>query len=81
MKKGLFSVLATAAAVAVAAVAATTYIKKKSEKIADYLDYEPDEDLIPDEDADYVEIMEEIETIPPFKEETTSEEAPTETEE
>ncbi len=66
MKKGLLSILAAGAAVAVAAVAATTYIKKKSESIADYLDYEPedDEEIIIKEEE--VEVVEELETVPPF---------------
>lgn len=72
MKKGLLSVLTAAAAVAVAAIAATNYIKKKSDSIADYLDYEPD-DYYPEDDGEI--IIEEIETIPPFptEEETTEE--------
>lgn len=65
-KKGLFSILAAGAAVAVAAVAATTYIKKKSESIADYLDYEPEDDEEIIIKSEEVEVVEELETVPPF---------------
>ncbi len=65
-KKGLFSILAAGAAVAVAAVAATTYIKKKSESIADYLDYEPEDDEEIIIEAEETEVAEELETVPPF---------------
>lgn len=43
MKKGVWvSIFAAAAAVAAAAVAVTAFIKRKSEALADHLDYDPD---------------------------------------
>ena len=65
-KKGLLSILAAGAAVAVAAVAATTYIKKKSETITDYLDYEPEDDEEIIIKSEEIETTEELETVPPF---------------
>ena len=65
-KKGLLSILAAGAAVAVAAVAATTYIKKKSEAITDYLDYEPEDDEEIIIKSEEIETTEGLETVPPF---------------
>ena len=73
-KKGLISILAAGAAVAVAAIAATAYLKKKSESIADYLDYEPedDEEIIIVKSSEEVVEDQELETIPPFPSEQES---------
>ena len=84
MKKGIWvSIFAAAAAVAAAAVAVTAFIKRKSEALADHLDYDPDAYFEADEedeslfDGDPVEAPadeededeEEEETIPPFPDE------------
>lgn len=83
MKKGVWvSIFAAAAAVAAAAVAVTAFIKRKSEALADHLDYDPDAYFETDDDddslyegdpvegSDLVEAEEpEEETIPPFPDE------------
>ena len=53
MKKGVWvSIFAAAAAVAAAAVAVTAFIKRKSEALADHLDYDPDAYFESDEEDD-----------------------------
>ncbi len=81
MKKGVWvSIFAAAAAIAAAAVAVTTFIKRKSEALADHLDYDPDAYFESDEDDDSLyeeepveapadEEEPEEETIPPFPDE------------
>lgn len=83
MKKGVWvSIFAAAAAIAAAAVAVTAFIKRKSEALADHLDYDPDAYFETDEDDDSlyegepveIPVDEEVgeteeETIPPFPDE------------
>lgn len=81
MKKGVWvSIIAAAAAIAAAAVAVTAFIKRKSEALADHLDYDPDAYFESDEDDDSLyegepveapadEEESEEETIPPFPDE------------
>lgn len=82
MKKGVWvSIFAAAAAIAAAAVAVTAFIKRKSEALADHLDYDPDAYFESDEDDESLyqgepveapadeEESEDEETIPPFPDE------------
>lgn len=81
MKKGVWvSIIAAAAAIAAAAVAVTAFIKRKSEALADHLDYDPDAYFESDEDDESLyegepveapadEEEPEEETIPPFPDE------------
>ncbi len=81
MKKGVWvSIIAAAAAIAAAAVAVTAFIKRKSEALADHLDYDPDAYFESDEDDESLyegepveapadEEKPEEETIPPFPDE------------
>ena len=85
MKKGVWvSIFAAVAAVAAAAVAVTAFIKRKSEALADHLDYDPDAYFESDEEDDAslyegepveVPVDEEEpdeETIPPFPDEQSA---------